>query len=67
MSDGRETERADAGQCERCGNPVTERESVWVQDRGGRLRLTTISELGAPALATAHIWHAGCLHAGLAG
>ncbi len=67
MSDRHETESAGAGHCERCGNPVTERESVWVQDRGGRLRVTTIGELDAPALATAHIWHAGCLHGGLAG
>jgi hypothetical protein len=50
--------------CERCGNPVTERESIWVQGPSGRLRITTLAETATWARTDARFWHAGCLHKG---
>ena len=49
--------------CERCGNPVSTRESVWLQDASGRLRITTLDAIEPRAKENVRVWHAGCLHA----
>ena len=63
-SDAGEAVGRDESRCQRCGNPVTEREAAWVHDLDGRLRLTTVSELDTHAKDGTRIWHAGCLHSG---
>jgi hypothetical protein len=51
--------------CERCDNPINEREGIWVQDETGRLRITTVAHLEPHEQESAsHFWHAGCLHTG---
>jgi hypothetical protein len=49
--------------CERCGNPVTEREMTWIRDATGHLRMSTRSGIAPDRQAQARFWHAGCLYA----
>jgi hypothetical protein len=50
--------------CERCDNPINEREGIWVRDQTGRLRISTLDHLDPVETEDARVWHTGCLHTG---
>jgi hypothetical protein len=56
------TIREQTARCERCGNPVTEREAVWITDTSGRLRIATLATIERHEQSNTRFWHTGCLH-----